>query len=81
MKNFWLISLLTPILFGCANSNLDSPTYQSSPSEQFCKELKRNIIFNRTSSLNLGTASATQREQMIHLYEKHGCNKLEHASK
>ncbi|HBS51582.1 MAG TPA: hypothetical protein DEA62_01135, partial [Coxiellaceae bacterium] len=81
MKKLWLLSFLIPILSGCFHSNLNSATNPPSQEVQLCTELKRNIIFNKTSTPSIGTASATQYTQMINLYDKYGCSKLDQISK
>ena len=77
MKKFTILSLVF-LLSGCANSTSSNnlPTQQ----EQLCRELKRDIIFNNTSGPNFGAASDTQKANMMRLYDKYNCSKLEKSS-
>ena len=59
-----------------SDSNLDPKTKELNRHDQFCKKLKRDIIFN-TSSFSAGEASPTQKVEMERIYEKHGCKRLE----
>lgn len=75
MKKFGALFLII-ILSGCTYAELRS-TNPSTPTEQLCQELKRNIVFNTTSGPTFGSALVTQKAEMYRLYDKHNCKKLE----
>ena len=78
MKKLCSLSLAIFVLSGCSYSNADLETKSKTSTEQLCSELKRNIVFNTASGPNIGgAASATQQAQMLHLYDKYDCSKLE----
>jgi len=74
MKKLILLSLVF-CLYGCTNlkSSENLPTQQ----EQICRELKRSLIFNATSGPNFGAISDTQKANMMRLYDKYNCSRLE----
>ncbi len=75
MKKNYTLLLLISVLCGCSYVNSKAP---ATPQEQLCSELKRNLIFNTASTPSGGdNASPTQNAEMMRLYEKNGCNKLE----
>jgi hypothetical protein len=76
MKKFYtlLLSALTLTGTGCAHFNEKPATDNPTGSLQICQELKRNIVFSKSSGPNFGDASSTQVAEMYRLYEKYHCN-------
>ena len=77
MKKYGALLLLIPILCSCAYIGSKSISNSLSQQEQICSELKRNIIFDTASTPGTGSASSTQYAEMMRLYSKNGCDKLE----
>jgi hypothetical protein len=76
MKKSFTPFLLIPLLCSCSYINSNSPTKPTTPQEQLCTELKRNLIFNTSSTSSIDSASTTQRAEMTRLYEKNNCDKI-----
>ena len=72
IKKICSLSLLLLLVSGCSYLT-PKPSRPLTPREQLCTELKRNIIFNTASTHSIDAASATQRAEMIRLYEKNNC--------
>jgi hypothetical protein len=72
MKKIILLTILISLV-GCSYIN---PTKQT-PQQQLCAELKNDIIFSNTPDAPTTTASVTRRTELVRLYEKNRCDKLE----
>ncbi len=79
MKKLPLLLAVAMMLSACSHL-IDENAKNLTPRKKFCRELKRNIIFNSTSTPHLGAASATQQAEMLRLYDKNGCGRLEKQS-
>lgn len=77
MKKSYTLFLLLPIFCGCAYMNSKNSTNPPTQQEQLCSELKRNIVFNTASTPGIGAASSTQYAEMMRLYSKSGCDKID----
>lgn len=77
MKKLRIFFVLVPILAGCSFQHNETPNDTLSQNESICRDLKNNLTFNTTSSLNVNEALPTEEAEMMRLYNKYNCLRFE----
>lgn len=62
---------------GCHYLNSKMPENPPTGREQLCADLKRNLVFNSSTTTLIGNTSATQRATLMRLYDKNNCSEFE----
>lgn len=65
------------LLTGCQYLSSKVPESPATGREQLCRDLKRNLVFNSSATTVIGNQSATQRAQLMRLYDKNNCAEFE----